>query len=113
MKKATGLDNQIILYAKHHYGTSNDIYKDICHIIMKYCGHVPSKNDVLKAVISTYAHYGTENKMDIDRALREALIPDPIIDRKPIEILLGHLAIISGEVVDMSLKNNFKFGKEK
>lgn len=112
MKKATGLSNQIILYAKHHYGKSNDIYKDIYHLIMKYCGHVPSKNDVLEAIIFTYAHYGTENKIEVYRALREALIPDPILNRKPIEILLGHLAITSGEIVDMSQKENFNFRKK-
>jgi hypothetical protein len=112
VKQATGLNMQVILYAKGQYGKTNDNLKDLKYLISQYCGlyeeHV-SDIDAYSALCSAFAHHGCDNPDILAKVLEEMIGESWTksikgMQRKPIHAMLGHMSILPGEVVDLKEK---------
>jgi hypothetical protein len=118
--KADGVTNQLLLYAKHHYGKSNEacysaegMIKDIETIICKYCGiEDVLQRDIYDIVCRAFAECFV-NKYQLGEALLEIVGKkwdgNMIKNRHPIQVMIGNLAIADGEWVDMAEKMDFHF----
>ena len=112
MKQSSGLNLQIILYAKNQYGKTNDNLKDIKYLISQYClleeEHV-SDADAYSALCSAFAHHGCDNPRTLEKVLEEMIGESWTksikgMQRKPLHAMLGHMSILPGAVVDIKKK---------
>jgi hypothetical protein len=109
---AIGLAQQIILYAKHQYGSSGDEIADIRTLMSLYSGteeHFISDGSVREQIIDAFVNYVSH-----PHYLKEAIV-DALgwgfmahlhqeHGAKPEHFFLSKLAIIKGKFVDLSKK---------
>ena len=107
IKKSEGVDNQIIIYAKHWYKSSKKgAVEDVRLLLEKWCEHDVPEVDAKEMIVRCFAQYVSGSHME------EALVhvmgiknwPFNGYDVDPYEIMIGKLAIIDGGFVDMSKK---------
>ena len=110
--KATGVLNQVILYAKNHYGmTESGVVNDICSIMEAYTGIDKTYAGLAKEVIAeAFAQYVTghdlvEGIIDI-LGIKWAGFPN--MQRDPYDIMIGKLSIIEGHFVNMDEKMDMR-----
>jgi len=109
---ATGLSQQIILYAKHWYGSSGDTIADIKTLMSLYSGTDEgfiSEGDIREHIVDTFVNY-VSNPHDLKEGIINALgwgfmaHLHQQYKTKPEDFFLGKLAIIKGKYVDLSKK---------
>jgi hypothetical protein len=112
-KPATGVDNQIILYAKHWYGRSDNIINDLKEVICKCCWlDSVSDRDVMELLSRTFSVYCTEH--DRSEGLFEMLGWkwkgfSENLQRTPEQVMIGKLSIVKGEYVNKAeMMDDFK-----
>ena len=112
VKQATGLANQVIIYAKNWYGSSDNIIEDIKKLTCHFCALRPeqtSDKEVWRILTTTFSDYVT-NEFDRREALLHILSrhlgANPSFVPSPEEAMIGALSITEGGTVDMSKKDD-------
>lgn len=114
-KQASGITNQVIIYAKNWYGKTDDPIADLKEIICKCCELKPehvSDADVKMSIIRAFEKYARE--YDRIEALERGLGLNSIdiLNYNIYKGMLGKLSIILGKYVNMDEKLDMSFNKQ-
>lgn len=114
MKKATGAINQVIIYSKHWYKSSEEgVIEDVRKLLAKYSKtdlEYISPKDAKEVIIYAFSDYVT--KHDLREGILDVLKVkwegwSDVLQRDPYDIMIGKLSIIEGKYVDIEKKMDF------
>jgi hypothetical protein len=114
LKQATGLENNIIIYAKGWYGHTNNVVEDVRELMSLYSStdlkYIPAR-DAKCYIISTFCNYVPDyaRPQALERGL--GLEPFEMMNMDIYVSMLSKLAIIEGKLVNMDKKLDLTFKK--